>query len=134
MCSFPGRRSTMRTLLSTALMVCGMNVALVAQIDRVPSGSEITVRTNETIDARSPSDSRIYMAVVDRDVLDNSGRVVIRRGSDAELILRDSSDTEVVLDLESVTVDGRRYTVASSPESVSTDREKEGIGANKRTG
>jgi bifunctional DNA-binding transcriptional regulator/antitoxin component of YhaV-PrlF toxin-antitoxin module len=126
----------MRTFLQTALLACGVAAGLYAQADRVPSGSEVVVRTNEVIDAKSPSDSRIYSAVVDRDVTDRSGRVVIPRGSNAELILRDSSDNEVVLDLESVDVNGQRYTVSSTPESLTTDStsQREGVGANKRTG
>jgi len=101
----------------------------------VPAGTEIVVRTNETVDAKHPSDSRIYSAVVDRDVADRSGRVVIPRGSDAELIMRDASDTDIVLDLESVTVEGRRYAVNTASETVtSNENRKEGIGANERTG
>jgi hypothetical protein len=122
-----------KVLLTPALLAC-FSFAISAQVDTVPSGSTITVRTNESIDARSPSDSRIYTAVVDRDVTDNSGRVVIPRGSDAELILRNSSNNEVVLDLESVNVNGRRYTVSSPAETVSSNgTRKEGVGGNKRT-
>jgi outer membrane lipoprotein SlyB len=67
--------------------------------------------------------------------MDTSGRVVIPRGSDAELILRDASKNEIVLDLESVNVNGRRYVVNSAPETISSDgtNHKEGVGANKRT-
>lgn len=104
-----------RTFMNTSALVLCASSIVYAQSDRVPAGTEVTVRINDAIDARSPSDSRIYTAVVDRDVTDNSGRVVIRRGSDAELILRDVSRDTVVLDLESVTVDGRRYTVSTSP-------------------
>jgi hypothetical protein len=126
---------SIRNLLQTFIFVLGSSAALYGQSDRVPAGTDIPVRINDAIDARSPSDSRIYTAVVDRDVTDNSGRVVIRRGSDAELILRDLSQDTVVLDLESVTVDGRRYTVSTSTETITAeDSRKEGVGANKRTG
>jgi hypothetical protein len=126
----------MSTIIQSAILLGTLSIGLFAQPDRVPSGSQITVRLNESIDAKSPSDSRIYSAVVDRDVTDKSGRVVVPRGSDAELILRDSSDKEVILDLESVNVNGRRYTVNTSSETVSAEqtREREGVGANKRTG
>jgi hypothetical protein len=94
------------------------------------------VRTNESIDARNPSDSRIYTGVVDRDVMDRSGRVVIPRGSDAELITRDVGDKEIVVDLESVNVNGRRYVVDTQEQSITADTgaRKEGVGANQRTG
>src|SRR3954451_9751989 len=110
--------------MRTAILMAGLSISLFAQADRVPAGTEITVRTNDRIDAKRPSDSRIYTGVVDRDVLDNSGRVVIPRGSNAELIMRDASENEIVLDLESVDVNGRRYTVSSSPESVTGDRDR----------
>jgi hypothetical protein len=119
----------------SAAIISGLCFTLYAQSDRVPRGAEIVVRTNETIDAKHPSDSRIYSAVVDRDVLDRSGKVVIPRGSEAELIMRDGSESDIVLDLESVTVSGRRYTVDTASESVSArTEEREGVGANKRTG
>ena len=72
-----------------------------AQSDRIQAGTEITVRTTDRIEANAPSDFRIFRGVIDRDV-PSSGRVVIPRGSDAELILRQSSDKTMTLDLESV--------------------------------
>ncbi len=126
-----------RNSIRTAALMAGVSISLFAQADRVPAGTEITVRTNDKIDARHPSDSRIYTAVVDRDVRDNSGRVVIPKGSNAELIMRDASSSDIVVDLESVDVNGRRYTVSSPPETVSNDNSverKEGVGANQRTG
>jgi hypothetical protein len=52
------------------------------------------------------------------------------------LILRDSTDDTVILDLESITVDGRRFVVSTTPEEVATegDSRKEGVGINRRTG
>jgi hypothetical protein len=125
--------------LTNAMQAMGLAVSLClvagAQSHTVPSGAEITVRTNETIDAKSSNDGRIYRGVVDRDVLDGSGRVMIPRGSDAELIVRNTSDKNLVLDLDSVTVNGRRYVVSTSNESVAgTGSDKDGVGKNKRTG
>jgi hypothetical protein len=106
-----------------------------AQADRVPEGSEIVIRTNSRIQAKNANEGRIYTAVVDRDVRDRSGAVVIPRGADAELIIRDVSNRELQLDLESVDVKGRRYTVSTSDEVVSTHGDnKDNVGANKRTG
>jgi hypothetical protein len=125
----------MRNLIPALTLTACLTAGLWAQTDRVPSGTEIMVRTNETIDAKHPSDSRIYSAVVDRDVLDNSGRVVIPRGSDAELIMRNASDDEIVVDLESVNVNGRRYSVDTNSETVGAEgqQRREGVGANERT-
>jgi hypothetical protein len=125
----------MRQFATSALLAAALSLPLAAQVDRVPAGTEITVRTNEAIDARHPSDSRIYTAVVDQDVRDRSGNVVIPRGSNAELIMRDASSSDIVVDLESVDVNGRRYTVDAQSQSVgSSDERREGVGANERTG
>jgi hypothetical protein len=125
----------MRYAFRSAAIVGALSFSLFGQIDTVPSGTEIVVRTNEAIDAKHPSDSRIYTAVVDRDVTDRSGRVVIPRGSNAELIMRDASDTDIVVDLEAVEVNGRRYAIDTPTERVYAEGErKEGVGVNERTG
>jgi hypothetical protein len=126
----------MRHTLRSAALLGALSLSLFAQVDRVPAGTEVVVRTNDAIDAKHPSDSRIYTAVVDRDVTDRSGRVVIPRGANAELIMRDSSENEIVVDLEAIEVNGQRYSVDSSSESISGDggERKEGVGANQRTG
>jgi hypothetical protein len=121
--------------LQVALITATTAFSLSAQVDRVPAGTEISVRTVEDIHARTPPDGRIYRGVVDRDVRDEEGRIVIPRGAGAELILRASSPREVLLDLESISVGGRRYTVNAEPESaVPNDERREGVGANSRTG
>jgi hypothetical protein len=118
-----------------ALCAASMGIPLGAQTDRIPAGSEIAIRTNDTIDARSPSDGRIYTGVVDRDILNDQGVVAIPRGATAELILRDTGRDEVMIDLESISYGGRRYAVDTQAEPVtSQDERKEGVGANRRTG
>jgi hypothetical protein len=72
--------------------------------------------------------------MVDADVTNRDGRILIPRGSQAELILRDADANNVVLDLESITVNGERLSVASTPERVPAEGGKEGVGANRRTG
>jgi hypothetical protein len=121
-----------RNVLSLTTLAVGLSAAAFAQADRVPVGAEIVVRTNETIDANHPSDSRIYTASVDRDVFDRNGKVVIPRGAEAELIMRDASNDAVVLDPESINVHGTRYAVSTTDETVDANR-KEGVGGNKRT-
>ena len=123
-----------RVLLSFVLGIASA-ATLSAQSDTVRAGREIAIRTSESIDARSPSDSRIYRGVVERDVRSEDGRVMIPSGSNAELILRNSTRDELVLDLESVDVHGQRYAVSTENESVQAGgSEKQGVGANRRTG
>jgi hypothetical protein len=100
--------------------------------ERIEPGTTITVRTNETINARN-SDGRVFTGVVDQDVLDASGGVAIPRGSTAEMIVRNLSNNEVVLDLESVSFNGQRYAVAADAD-IASNRQRSGVGANKRTG
>ncbi|HUQ95784.1 MAG TPA: hypothetical protein VM120_29165 [Bryobacteraceae bacterium] len=118
----------------STLVLFGAGI-LAAQVDRVPAGTEIVVRTNEAIDARHPTDSRIYSGIVDRDVRDARGRVVIDRGAEVELIMREASANDIVVDLESINVNGRRYIVDSPSEVISgSDDRKRGVGVNSRTG
>ena len=118
-----------------SVILASLSFSLLAQVDRVPAGSEIAVRTNEEIDARHPSDSRIYMGVVERDVFDRSARVVIPRGANAELIMRDASSSDIVVDLEAIEVNGRRYAVSAPSETTSSEgQRKKGVGINERTG
>jgi hypothetical protein len=125
----------MRNVVQAAAMACGLTLALSAQSNTVPAGTQITVRTNESIDAKNSNDGRIYTAVVDQDVQDNSGRVVIPRGSNAELIVRNAGNREVALDIESINVNGQRYTVSTTDQTVNgSSNSKDGVGANKRTG
>jgi hypothetical protein len=125
----------MRHFLPSTVLAGVFCCSLAAQGDRVPVGTEIAVRTGEAINARYPSDSRIYVGTVDRDVRDRDGRTAIPRGSEVELIMRNASSSDIVLDLESVRVNGRRYTVDTASQVVSGDgRRKQGVGTNERTG
>jgi hypothetical protein len=102
----------------------------------IPTGADIIVRTNENIDSTSANEGRAYPAVVDRDVLDSSGSVLVPKGSEAELIVRDTSSggtagsSELVLDLQSLRVNGQRYLVSTADV---TQSNREGLGKNRRT-
>ncbi len=101
-------------------------------MEMINAGTTIDVRTNERIEL-DRSDRRVFTGTVNKDVRDEQGRVAIPRGSDVELMVRSDSDrNELVLDLESVKIDGRRYAIAADA-GVAGDR-RDGVGANKRTG
>jgi hypothetical protein len=68
---------------------------------------------------------------VDQDVTGQNGAVLIPRGSNAELIVNNVNNNDLSVDLESVTVNGRRYMV--SAEAYNRSRNA-GLGKNKRTG
>jgi len=102
----------------------------------LPVGTEISVRTNEDINAQTAVEGRTYSAVIDREVVDDSGRVAIPRGSDAEMVIRrvregdTLSSGNLMLDLQSVRVNGRRYLISTTDVQQGDQR---GIGKNRRT-
>lgn len=100
--------------------------------DLIPVGTNIAVRTDETIKLNANrADGRVYTGVVANDVADQTGRIVIPRGSNAELIARRLDRNELVIDLDSVSINGHRYSVQASEDST---RGRDGVGANQRTG
>jgi hypothetical protein len=102
----------------------------------IPTGTEIAVLTNQGIDSKGANTGQTYSADIANDVTDSNGRVVIPKGSPAELVLRDvksgglAGTREMSLDLESIKVANRRYSVDTAD---ITQSSREGIGANKRT-
>lgn len=98
----------------------------------IGAGTTISVRTNEAIDARN-NDGQVFGGDVDQDVTDSNGNIAIPRGSNVELVVKNLSNNELSLDLDSVTVNGQRYGITAGDTSVSGGR-RDGIGTNQRTG
>ncbi|HZQ69217.1 MAG TPA: hypothetical protein VFA68_11915 [Terriglobales bacterium] len=103
----------------------------------LPAGTEITVLSNQEIDSKTASEGQVFPADVAEDVRNSAGQVVIPKGSEAELVIRRvqsagtvTGSSDLALDLKSVKVGGRRYTV--STEDVE-QKGREGLGTNKRT-
>lgn len=103
----------------------------------LPAGTRISVRTEETIDSARAVDGQTFAAEVTRDVLDPDGGVVIPRGSNAQIVIRSAAKgghfrgrSDLVLDLASVSIDGRQYALETG-DIVRTG--KQGVGANRRT-
>lgn len=91
-------------------------------VTRLDPGTTITVQTNEPIDA-SRTDYRVYTATVDRGVRADNGDLAIPRGATAELIVRTARDNDLILDLESVTINGHRYAVKTDRQRVDSDND-----------
>ena len=82
----------------------------------IPAGAELVVRTNQDIRSTTAEPNRYYSAVVERDVIDGSGQMVVPRGSEAQLVIRDvpaGSSHQLTLDLQSVSVNGSTYYVST---------------------
>lgn len=115
---------------------CGGEFALAGVSDArgrytvLAPGTVISVRTNEYIRANN-ADYRVFSGVVDQDVRGTDGSLAIPRGSSVELIARTEPDDDLILDLESITVNGQRFGVDTDTQRVES---KDGIGANRRTG
>ena len=98
---------------------------------RLEAGTFITVRMERPLDT-DRDDGRVVPAVVDRDVWDQYGRLAvpaIPKGSPAELRVRTAADGDLILDLDSVVVDGRRYAVAAQADRI--DSRPRGTSGNK---
>jgi hypothetical protein len=106
------------------------------RIEMLPSGTELTVRTAEAIDSSTAVVDQTFSAIVERDILGESDRVVIPAGSHAVLVVREMSSggttgsPDIVLDMQSMTVSGRRYLVSTAD---LTKDSGTGIGKNRRT-
>jgi hypothetical protein len=97
----------------------------------IDAGTTITVRTNEQITAGS-SDGRVFSGVVDQDVINRGGSVAIPKGAGVELLVKNLSNNQVALDLDSVTINGQRYGIQTEDSVIKP--QADGVGANKRTG
>src|SRR5579871_3520579 len=80
-----------------------------AKADTVLPGTEIAVRTQGPIQVNRWDRGRIYMGNVARDVVARDGDLAIPAGSPVELIVREVGPDRMTVDIESVTVNGRRY-------------------------
>ena len=97
------------------------------------AGTEVAVRTNERIEARNAVEGQTFSAQIEENVRDSDGSTVIPRGSDARLVVRQlENNGDLILDVESITVEGRRYQVSTVDQEL--DNQRQGIGGNRRTG
>src|SRR3954469_1366753 len=115
-----GIAATFGTLISLT------NQSVFAQ--NIAAGTRVDIRTNDTIDSRDRTDGRVYTGTVANDVVGQDGNVLIPRGSPAELVVRQAGQNELAVDLDSVRVGDKRYSIdASSREQ----GRRQGVGENK---
>ncbi|HWR35061.1 MAG TPA: DUF3011 domain-containing protein [Clostridia bacterium] len=100
------------------------------------TGTELSVRTNEAIDSKNANEGQPYTGTIATDVFDDTGAIVIPLGSDVELVIRSmnggsmGSASDLVLDINSVTVDGSKYYISTDDLAQQGGK---GVGANKKT-
>jgi hypothetical protein len=98
------------------------------RITRLEPGTVIPVRTDEFIDVER-RDNRVYSGIVDQDVRGTNGALAIPRGSAAELIVRVAPDNDLILDLESVVVNGQRYAIRTDANRIESEPDRSIVGA-----
>jgi hypothetical protein len=103
----------------------------------VPADTKLSVRADESINSATAAEGQTYAADITDDVLDSNGDVVIPHGSNARIVIRSASKggrirgaSDLVLDLQSVSVEGQEYLVSTTDLQ---QRGKQGLGANRRT-
>jgi hypothetical protein len=128
------------TLLPAVLAVCLSPAIIHAQdrdrdryrdgdrLTRLEPGTVIPVRLNESIDVER-RDNRVYTGIVDQDVRGVDGRLAIPRGAPVELMVRVAADNDLILDLDSVAVNGQRYALRAEPNRVESRRDDGLVGA-----
>jgi hypothetical protein len=103
----------------------------------VPSGTEISVQTHETIDGSTAANDQLFDANVTENVRDADGKVVIPAGAKAQILIKSltkggkiQGQSDLVLDLASVSIDGRQYALSTADLE---EKGRAGVGKNKRT-
>ena len=106
-----------------------------ARMERVvlPVGTEVAVRTNERINSRDVVEGQTFAAQIEGDIRDTDDSVAISGGSEVRLVTRRvEGNGDITLDVDSITVVGRRYRVSTANEELQNRRD--GVGGNARTG
>jgi hypothetical protein len=103
----------------------------------LPIGSRVPVRTEEMIDSATAAEGQTYAAEIADDVPDANGDTVVPRGANAQVIIRSATkgnrfhgQSDLVLDLQSISVGGKEYLVSTTDLQ---QKGRQGVGANKRT-
>jgi hypothetical protein len=103
---------------------------------QIPQGTELAIRTNETINTTTATPDRTYSAQTAQAIVDQQGRVLVPEGSPVQLTVLSTREAgtvgtaQVALALRSITVNGQAYNVTTDTETRTGD---EGLGANRRT-
>jgi hypothetical protein len=106
------------------------------QPELLPAGTQLVILTNEAIDSKAAASNQLFSGQVDQDVIDSSNELIVPKGSPAQLIIRNVSSggvagtSEITLDIQSITVNGRRYNVTTTDLK---QKGRSGLGANTRT-
>ena len=102
----------------------------------IPSGTQISVRTDVAIDSAKDTIGKLYPARIQQSIVDSTGAVGIPQGASAQLQVvnlnqgANASSQDLALELYSVNLNGTEFRVDAS--SV-TEKGSAGFGMNRRT-
>lgn len=103
----------------------------------LPAGSEVSVRTLETIDSGTAADGQTFNVQFTQAAKDAAGATVIPAGAAGRIVIVSASQggrfkgqSDLVLDLQSVVLGGQRYAIDAAD---ITEQGRQGVGTNKRT-
>ena len=125
---------SVRNTTTAARVPSGPTQTNTADRNLIPAGTSLIIRTNESIETKQAG--KTYSAEVAENVENQSGQILVPRGSPAELVVLETSGGGTVgtptlaLGVRSITVNRRRYTITTAAHE---QQGKEGIGANRRT-
>ncbi len=133
--------STAAQLVGSAILIAGLLLPAAAfaqdrdrydhgpdHFTRIEPGTTLAVRLNDNIDV-THGDNRVYMGRVDHDVRGDNGRLAIPRDSPVELMVRTNRDNQLVLDVDSVTVNGQRFAVRANADHIESRNENGLVGS-----
>ena len=122
----------MRALLP--LILLSSAAVLSAQSYVIPSGTSIDVRTIDSIELDRDHLDKRFAGSVARDITDQNGNVIVRRGANADLRLMDMGDQTYSVQLAGVEMNGRMVPINMNTDYTAENDQRSGIGKNKRTG
>jgi len=105
-------------------MAIGLPLFAAPDREFVPPGTQIQVHIDRDVNVATWDRGRIYPARIDADVYSENRNVVIPRGANCELIVRQVGPSQMALDLESISVNGRRYVMDAAGPQFNMDREQ----------
>jgi hypothetical protein len=122
------RANLLAICLAAAAMAASAATPLI-----IPAGTDVLVRVDEAINSKTADEGRVYAAHLDQSLLDTNANVAVHKGASAEVLVRQViSGKDLVLDLQALSFDGRRYFVTA--DDYDQTRKHKGIGLNQRTG
>ena len=130
------RRFATRLTMCAALLF-GFG-AFAQNASMVPAGTEVHVRVDQDINAKSGNvqPGAMFPGTISRDVTGSNGNIIIPRGAPAQLavVATGNDSKDMTLDLRSVDINGRHYRLDTESTSAAASSKNGGLGANKRTG